>query len=231
MVAVVAFSGDALRQPVVAWTSVAAGLVLATLSTWWLRTAPGRLMTPAFVLTEGAYALVLTVIDGWVFEPGHVFVTSQNLASQWPLVAAISIGVALGPIAGAAFGLLVGPARWIGADLNDFGLTLARDRGDDDRRLRRTTARRARLVDVARRRRHRSHRPRRARRARRRRRPDTDRLAPAAKHMALNVNPARPPAPSAVLAGSGRCGHRWRCAGTWRGDPRRGDRSPAASPG
>ncbi len=121
MVAVVAFSGDAVRQPVVAWTSVAAGLVLTTVSTWWLRSSPGLLMSPAFVLTEGAYALVLTVIDGWVFEPGHVFVTSQNLASQWPLIAAISIGVALGPFAGAAFGLLVGPARCIGADLNDFG--------------------------------------------------------------------------------------------------------------
>ena len=64
--------------------------------------------------------MALTVLDGWVFEPGHVFVTSQNLASQWPLVAAISIGVAAGPFAGAAFGLLVGPARWLGAELNDF---------------------------------------------------------------------------------------------------------------
>jgi signal transduction histidine kinase len=121
MVAVVAFSGDALRQPAVAWVSVAAGLVIATLSTWWMSSTPGMLMTPAFVLTEGAYALLLTVIDGWVFEPGHVFVTSQNLASQWPLVAAISTGVAFGPVAGAGFGMLVGPARWIGAELNDFG--------------------------------------------------------------------------------------------------------------
>ena len=47
--------------------------------------------------------------------------TSQNLASQWPLIAAISTGVAFGPFAGAAFGLLVGPARWAGAELNDFG--------------------------------------------------------------------------------------------------------------
>jgi signal transduction histidine kinase len=56
-----------------------------------------------------------------VYEPGHVFVTSQNLATQWPLIAAVSIGVAAGPIAAAAYGALVGPARWVAAELNDFG--------------------------------------------------------------------------------------------------------------
>ena len=120
MVAVVAFSGDAVRHPVVAWLAVIAGLALATVSTWWMRSSPGVLLTPAFVAVEGAYALALTVLDGWVFEPGHVFVTSQNLASQWPLIAAISIGVAAGPFTGAAFGLLIGPARWAGAELNGF---------------------------------------------------------------------------------------------------------------
>lgn len=121
MVAVVAFSGDAVRQPVVAWAAVAAGFGLSVTSTWLVRTSPVRLMSTGFVATEGAFALALTVLDGWVFEPGHVFVTSQNLASQWPLVAAISIGVALGPVVAAAFGSLVGPARWVGSVLNDFG--------------------------------------------------------------------------------------------------------------
>ena len=41
MVAVVAFSGDAVRHPVVAWLSVAAGLALATVSTWWMRVVTG----------------------------------------------------------------------------------------------------------------------------------------------------------------------------------------------
>ena len=121
MVAVVAFSGDAVRQPTVAWLSVAAGLALTVASTWWLRTSPEVLVSTGFVVTEGAYALALTVLDGWVFEPGHVFVTSQNLASQWPVIAAISIGVAIGPLAGGAFGLLVGPARFVAAELNGFG--------------------------------------------------------------------------------------------------------------
>jgi len=49
-----------------------------------------------------------------------VFVTSQNLATQWPLIAAVSIGVAAGPIAGGAYGALVGPARWLAAELNGF---------------------------------------------------------------------------------------------------------------
>ena len=121
MVAVVAFSGDALRQPVVAWLAVAGGLGLAIVSTWRLRAQPAALLGTSFVLTEGAYALALNVLDGVVFEPGHVFVTSQNLASQWPLIAAVSLGIAAGPLAGAAFGALVGPARWLGAVLNDFG--------------------------------------------------------------------------------------------------------------
>ena len=73
-----------------------------------------------FLAAEAALALGLTVLDGWVFEPGHVFVASQNLASQWPLVAAISIGVSAGPVVAAAFGTLVGPARWLGAELNGF---------------------------------------------------------------------------------------------------------------
>jgi hypothetical protein len=121
MFAVVAFSGDALRHPVVAWLAVAAGLALATASTWWLRTAPERLLAAPFVATEAVLALAFTVLDGWVYEPGHVFVTSQNLATQWPLIAAVSIGVAAGPVAGGAYGALVGPARWVAAELNDFG--------------------------------------------------------------------------------------------------------------
>ena len=120
MVAVVAFSGDALRHPVVAWASVAAAFALTVVSTWLVRTDARRLTSTMFLAAEAALALGLTVLDGWVFEPGHVFVTSQNLASQWPLVAAISIGVSAGPVIAAVFGALVGPARWIGAELNGF---------------------------------------------------------------------------------------------------------------
>jgi signal transduction histidine kinase len=120
MFAVVAFSGDALRHPVLAWMSVAAGFGLAAVSTWSLRTAPGRLLAAPFLVTEGALALVFTVLDGWVFDNGHVFVTSQNLATQWPLIAAVSIGVAAGPIAGGTYGALVGPARWLAAELNGY---------------------------------------------------------------------------------------------------------------
>ena len=120
MVAVVAFSGDAVRHPVAGWLAVVAGLVLTAAATWLLRTAPARLLDVGFVTVEGVFALALTVLDGWVFEPGHVFVTSQNLASQWPLIAAISIGVACGPVVAGMFGLMVGPARWLAAVLNEF---------------------------------------------------------------------------------------------------------------
>ena len=120
MVAVVAFSGDAIRHPVAAWAAVGVAFGLAATSTWLARTDAQRLMSVGFLAAEAALALGLTVLDGWVFEPGHVFVTSQNLASQWPLVAAISIGVSAGPVVAAVFGALVGPARWLGAELNGF---------------------------------------------------------------------------------------------------------------
>lgn len=120
MAAVVAFSGDALRLPAVAWASVAVALSLAVTSTVLARSHPARLTHPTFLAAEGVMAVGLTVLDGWVFEPGHVFVTSQNLASQWPLVAAISIGVAAGPFVAAGFGALIGPTRWLGAELNGF---------------------------------------------------------------------------------------------------------------
>jgi signal transduction histidine kinase len=120
MVAVVAFSGDAVRQPSVAWTVAGCGLVLAVVSTWLLRTRPERLLRGDVVVAEAVFALAATVLDGWVFEPGHVFVTSQTIASQWPIVAALSIAVAAGPVAAAGFGVIVGPARWAAAELNGF---------------------------------------------------------------------------------------------------------------
>ena len=43
MVAVVAFSGDAIRQPFVAWASVVVAFALAAASTWLVRTDPQRL--------------------------------------------------------------------------------------------------------------------------------------------------------------------------------------------
>lgn len=110
----------AFRHPVVAWLCVVAVLAVCVVATVWVRRAPGRLISPRFAVTEFSLAVVLSVLDGWVFDPGHVFETSQSLATQYPLVAMATVGLTFGPWIGAALGTLVGPAEWWAARLNDF---------------------------------------------------------------------------------------------------------------
>lgn len=110
----------ALRHPVVAWACVALVLLVAIIATVAIRVAPERLMRPGFAIGEGALALGLSAVDGWVFDPGHVFETSQSLATQYPLIAMASLGLTFGPYVAAAIGVLVGPAEWLAARLNDF---------------------------------------------------------------------------------------------------------------
>jgi signal transduction histidine kinase len=123
MVAVVAVSADdgALRQPFAAWCAVAAVLAAAATATFDVRTRPSRLLTPWRAAFEAAMAIGLTVADGWVFEPGHVFETSQSLATQYPVIAVASIAFAVGPVWAASVGALMGPAEWVAARLNGFG--------------------------------------------------------------------------------------------------------------
>jgi len=120
MVGVVAFSGDAVRHPVAAWLAVAVTFVLAAAATVAVRTRPEQLVTAPRVLSDIAVAFGLTVLDGYVFAPGHVFATSQNLAVEWTFIAVAAAGVAYGPALAALAGATFGPARWIGGVLNDF---------------------------------------------------------------------------------------------------------------
>jgi signal transduction histidine kinase len=119
-VVVVSSDRDALEHPLVAWLSVVAVAATAGWSTWAVRTNPSSLLSPAFLAVEGTLGIALGIIDGWVFEPGHVFEVSQSLATQYPLIAVVSIGLARGPVVAAGYGLLIGPAEWLGAVLNDF---------------------------------------------------------------------------------------------------------------
>ena len=119
-VVVVSSERDAIEHPLVTWLCVAAVAAAAAWTTWAVRTDPVRLFGTGFLVVEAMLALGLSVIDGWVFEPGHVFEVSQSLATQYPLIAVVSIGLARGPILAGAFGLLVGPAEWAGAVLNEF---------------------------------------------------------------------------------------------------------------
>jgi signal transduction histidine kinase len=119
-VVVVSTDRDAIRHPLAAWLGVVAVAAVAAWSTWAVRWHPQRVMATPFLAAEAALAITLTVLDGWVFEPGHVFEVSQSLATQYPLIAVVSIGLARGPVVAAAVGLLIGPAKWGAAVLNGF---------------------------------------------------------------------------------------------------------------
>jgi signal transduction histidine kinase len=120
MVGVVAFGRDALIHPEVAWIAVGTMLIVAIVATRLARVDPEQLRRPSLIATEVTIVLALAIADGWVFEPGHVFTTSQNLATEWPLIVAVSTGIAAGPFIAGAVGFLFGPARLVSAALNDF---------------------------------------------------------------------------------------------------------------
>ena len=112
--------GTAFRHPAVAWLCVVVLLAVCVTATVWVRSAPDRLMSPHFAAGEVALAFALSALDGWVFDPGHVFETSQSLATQYPLIAMGTAGLAFGPWIAAALGSLIGIAEWWAAVLNDF---------------------------------------------------------------------------------------------------------------
>jgi signal transduction histidine kinase len=119
-VVVVSSERDAIDHPLTAWLCVVAVAAVSAWSTYAVRSNPEVLTAGGFLAVEVALAVGLSVVDGWVFEPGHVFEVSQSLATQYPLIAVVSIGLARGPIVAGAVGLLIGPAEWLGAVLNDF---------------------------------------------------------------------------------------------------------------
>ncbi len=114
-------SGTALRQPVVTWLCVLALLAMCIVATVAVRHAPWRVMSKRFAAVEFGLAFALSAVDGWVFDPGHVFETSQSLATQYPLIALGTAGIAFGPWVAAALGALIGPAELWAAELNAFG--------------------------------------------------------------------------------------------------------------
>ena len=110
----------ALRQPIAAWSCVAAVLAMCVFATIAVRNAPQHVMSTQFAAVEFGLAFILSAVDGWVFDPGHVFETSQSLATQYPLIALATSGLAFGPWIAASLGTFIGPAELWAARLNEF---------------------------------------------------------------------------------------------------------------
>src|ERR671914_2346212 len=70
---------------------------------------------PLLVAAEVACGASLVVADGWAYGPGHAFSVAQSLGVAWPLAGVLGAGVAGGPWAGAAAGVLMGVCRALAA--------------------------------------------------------------------------------------------------------------------
>ncbi len=108
---------DLVRRPV-AIVAMAAALAMVAGATVLLQRSPNRLLTPAWAVTDLGFGFALLVLDGLAYEEGHTFGPGQNLAGNWPLLAAISAAVAVGPRIGALGGLLVALGRVGGGLVN-----------------------------------------------------------------------------------------------------------------
>ena len=130
MAVVLLLSREDLEHPVVAVALVGAALVVTAVwaSAW--RWRPAFLCSPVAVVCEIALGATLLVFDGWVFGKEHAFSTSQSLGSVWPLVGVLVAGVAFGPWAGAAGGMVLGGCRvaatlWNGESVDTAGRALS----------------------------------------------------------------------------------------------------------
>ena len=104
MAVVLAVSYDDLLRPWLAVGLVGAALVFTVLTTVWLRRSPDARTRPGPVLAELSIATALVVCDGWAYDDGHAFSSSQSLGSVWPLASVLSVGRALGLRVGSAAG-------------------------------------------------------------------------------------------------------------------------------
>ncbi|HTJ76792.1 MAG TPA: ATP-binding protein [Acidimicrobiales bacterium] len=116
MATVLLVSRDQLRHAWLALALVGLALAVTAADTALLRARPSELCRPGPVVVELAVGVLLVLCDGLAFRKGHAFSTSQSLGSVWPLAGVLGAGVAVGPSAAAAAGVLLGVSR-VGAIL------------------------------------------------------------------------------------------------------------------
>ena len=119
MVTVLVLSRHDLGHPLIATALI--GLALVVTALWWVawKMYPATLLEPRAIAVELTVGAALVLCDGWVYESGHAFSTSESLGSVWPLVAVLSAGVAGGRRVGLAAGLFLGACRFGATLLNE----------------------------------------------------------------------------------------------------------------
>jgi signal transduction histidine kinase len=122
MVTVLVLSRHDLDRPLIATALIGLALVVTALWSMAWKVSPGALLEPRAIAVELAVGAALVLCDGWVYESGHAFSTSERLGSIWALVAILSAGVAKGRRAGLAAGLFLGACRFGGTLINDATL-------------------------------------------------------------------------------------------------------------
>jgi signal transduction histidine kinase len=114
MGAVLLLSREELVNAPLAYVLVALALAVTIASTAAVRAGSAPLRT-SLVGTELACGAALVAGDGWVYGAGHAFSPAQSLGVAWPLAGVLASGVAGGPWAGLAAGVVLGGARALGA--------------------------------------------------------------------------------------------------------------------
>lgn len=117
MAVVLLVSRDRLDKPGLAFALVGLALVVTAGATYLFRVRPRHAVDPRMVAAELVVGAALVLCDGWAYDAGHAFSTSQSLGSVWPLVGVLTAAAAFGPWVGAGAGALMGVSR--------FGATLA----------------------------------------------------------------------------------------------------------
>ena len=112
MAVVLMVSRDDLDKPWLAYALVGLALAVTAVSTYLFRYRPDQAGSPAVVAAELAVGAALVLCDGWAYDAGHAFSTSQSLGSVWPLVGVLMAAAAFGPWVGAAAGAVMGVARF-----------------------------------------------------------------------------------------------------------------------
>jgi len=112
MTVVLLVSRDQLERRWLAVGLVGLAFLVTAAATYLFRVRPDDATRAPVIGAELAVGFALVLCDGWAYDAGHAFSTSQSLGSVWPLVGVLAAAVAFGPWVAGAAGAAIGLARF-----------------------------------------------------------------------------------------------------------------------